>query len=166
MTDTSNHKQYERTQTINLSADEVFSYLSNVNNLPHYLPPIKEARIEGPSTSGMPGERVWMLGEIPDRGEFESEGYLATDNGARRLEWGAEVSRDYSGWLTVVENNIGASEVTVHLSFGPRTVEGQIQEESSDERDPLDESLQRTLESIRSQLEEAASKEPQPPAGG
>jgi hypothetical protein len=102
-----------------------------------------------------------MRGEIPDRDEFESEGYLSVHESARRMEWGAEVSRDYSGWLTVAEAD-GGSEVTVHLSFGERSAEGEIQEESGEDRDPLGEAVGATLESIRRQIEEGAGKV-QPP---
>ena len=126
--------------------------------MPRYLPPIKEASIEGESAPGSPGEKVWMRGEIPDRGEIEGEGYLSVDEDARRMEWGAEVSRDYSGWLMVAGDGSGASEVTVHLSFGERSVEGEIQEESSEDRDPLQESIGATLESIRRQIEEGTGK--------
>jgi hypothetical protein len=53
--------------------------------------------------------------------------------------------------------------VTVHLWFGERSVEDQVQEESSEERNPLEESLSATLESIRRQLEEGSGKVEPPP---
>lgn len=64
------------------------------------------------------------------------------------------MGRDYSGWLKA-----GAAESTVrvHLSFGPRSVE-QAQEESSEERDPKEEGVEATLESIRRQIEEGSGK--------
>ncbi|HKH09576.1 MAG TPA: hypothetical protein VKA73_00395, partial [Rubrobacter sp.] len=127
-------------------------------NLPKYLPPIKDAGIEGSAAAGSPGERVKMRVEIPDRGEFDSEGYFEVDAEARTMRWGAETGRDYSGRLTVAEAGDGQSEVTVHLSFGPRSVEGEIQEDSSADRDPLEESLEATLESIRRQIEEGSGK--------
>ena len=51
----------------------------------------------------------------------------------------------------------------MHLSFGEASQEPQIQDESSEERDPLEESLGTTLESIKRQLEEGSGKEEQPP---
>jgi uncharacterized protein YndB with AHSA1/START domain len=155
-------QEYEQTQKITAPPEEVFAWVTDVGNMPEYLPPIKGASIEGESAPGTPGEKVRMEGEIPDRGEFESEGFLSVDQDARRMEWGAEVSRDYSGWLTVADDGSGASEVTVHLAFGERSVEGEIQEESSDDRDPLEESVGATLESIRRQIEEGAGKVDQP----
>jgi hypothetical protein len=83
------------------------------------------------------------------------------------MRWGAETGRDYSGRLTVAEAGDGRSEVTVHLSFGPRSVEGEIQEDSADEdRNPLEESLGATLESIRRQIEEGSGKLPPPSPEG
>jgi hypothetical protein len=51
----------------------------------------------------------------------------------------------------------------VHLSFGERSVEGEIRQESGEDRDPLGEAVGATLESIRRQIEEGAGKV-QPPS--
>jgi hypothetical protein len=40
------------------------------------------------------------------------------DERERRMEWGAEAGRDYSGWLTVANHGEGGSEVVAHLSIG------------------------------------------------
>ncbi len=159
-------QEYEQRQAVTAPANEVFAWVSDVENLPKYLPPIKDAGIEGPAAEGSPGDRVKMRVEIPDRGEFESEGYFDVDADARTMRWGAETDKDYSGWLTVAEKGDGESEVTVHLSFGPRSVEGEIQEDSSDDRNPLEESLAATLESIRRQIEEGSGKLPPPSPEG
>jgi uncharacterized membrane protein len=155
-------QEYEQSKAVAAPANEVFAWVSDVENLPKYLPPIKDAGIEGSAAAGSPGERVKMTVGIPDRGEFESEGYFDVDAEARTMRWGAETDRDYSGWLAVAEAVDGQSEVTVHLSFGPWSVEGEIQEDSSDDRDPLEESLEATLESIRRQIEEGSGKLPPP----
>ncbi len=159
-------QKYEQSETVAAPANEVFAWVSDVENLPKYLPPINEAGIEGSAAEGSPGERVKMLVEIPDRGEFESEGYFDVDAEARTMRWGAETGRDYSGRLTVAEAGDGQSEVTVHLPFGPRSVEGEIQEDSSEDRNPLEESLGATLESIQRQIEEGSGKLPPPSPEG
>jgi len=151
-------QEYEQNKAIQAPAGAVFAWLSDTNNLPHYLPPVKESSVEGPSAPGTPGQRIRLKVEIPDRYEAESEGYFSVDNDARRMEWGAEMGRDYSGWLTVEELGEAESNVTVHLSFGPRSVEEEIQEDSEGERDPLEEGIEATLESIRRQIEEASGK--------
>ena len=160
-------KEYQQTQIIDAPAGEVFAWLSDVCNLPKYLPPVTDASIEGPSAEGTPGERLRATLEYPDGGSFDSEGYFNVDEGARCMEWGAEVQRDYSGWLTVAEADGGGSEVTVHLSFGPRSAEPEIREEAPEGRDPLAEGVSATLESIRRQIEEGTGKvQPPPPPPG
>ncbi len=156
-------QEYEQSQAVAAPANEVFAWVSDVENLPKYLPPVKNARTEGPSEGDNPGEKIKTHVGIPDRGEFESEGYLDVDADARTMRWGSETDRDYSGRLEVTEAGEGRSEVTVHLSFGPRSVEGEIQDQSSDDRNPLEESLARTLESIRRQIEEGSGKLETPP---
>ena len=159
-------QEYEQSQTVAAPANEVFAWVSDVENLPKYLPPVKDAGLEGPSEGENPGRKVKTHVEIPDRGEFESEGYFDVNPEARTMRWGAETDRDYSGRLEVAEAGDGQSEVTVHLTFGPRTVEGEIQDQSSEDRNPLEESLGATLESIRRQIEEGAGKLPTPPQEG
>jgi len=154
-------QQYERSKVIGVPADDVFAWVARIGNLPKYLPPIKEAdKADGP------GDRVWMKGEIPDHGEFEGEGYFRVFEEDRHMEWGAEVGRDYSGRLQVADLQDGQSRVTVQLYFGERSVEGEIQEDSAPDRDPLVEGIDATLESIRRQLEEGSGKAEQPPATG
>lgn len=159
-------QEYEQKGTVAAPANEVFAWVSDVENLPKYLPPIKDAGLDGAADGDNPGEKVRMRVGIPDRGEFESEGYFSVDAEARTMRWGAETDRDYSGYLTVAEAGDGQSEVTVHLSFGPRSAEPGIQEDSSDDRDPLEESLSATLESIRRQIEEGGGKLPPPSPEG
>ena len=83
--------EYQQTQTISAPAGEVFAWLSDVGNLPKYLPPVTDASIEGPSAEGAPGQRLRATLEYPNGGSFDSAGYFNVDEGARRLEWGAEV---------------------------------------------------------------------------
>jgi len=156
--------EYEQTQAIAVPPDEAFAWLSDVDNLPAYLPPVTDASIEGPSEGDNPGRKVRTTLQYPGGGgSFDAEGYLAVDEGARRMEWGAEAGQDYSGWLEVAPDGEG-SRVTVHLSFGERSVEKEMDEDSSAE-DSLAQGISATLESIRRQLEEGSGKvqPPEPP---
>lgn len=161
--------EYEQSQTVEAPPEEVFAWLTDVGNLPKYLPPVTDASVEGPSGEGSPGVRIRTTLEYPGEGggTFDAEGYLAVDEGERRMEWGAEGGRDYSGWLTVGNHGEGGSEVVVHLSFGERSAEGEIQGQSGEGRDPLEGGISATLESIRRQIEEGAGKveAPPPPEG-
>jgi hypothetical protein len=125
--------------------------------------------VVGPSAEGVPGQRIRTTLEYPGGGggTFEAEGYLTVDERERRMEWGAEAGRDYSGWLTVANRGESASEVVVHLSFGERSARPEIQERATEGRDPLAEGISATLESIRRQIEEGSGKvkTPPPPEG-
>lgn len=160
--------EYEQSQTVGAPPEEVFAWLSDVGNLPKYLPPVTDASIQGPSAEGTPGQRVRTTLTYPGGGgSFDAEGYLAVDEGQRRMEWGAEAGRDYSGWLTVAGSGGDASEVTVHLSFGERSVEGEMEGQAPEGEDPLERGIAETLESIRRQIEEGSGKvEPSPPPPG
>lgn len=158
---------YEQSKAIDAPPEEVFAWLTDVDNLPGYLPPVTDASIEGPSAEGAPGHKVRMSLEFSNGSKFDAEGYLATDERERRMEWGAETDRDYSGWLTVGNRGEGGSEVVVHLSFGERSVEDDIQEGAPKDRDPVQEAMEATLESIRRQIEEGSGKvQPPPPPEG
>ena len=79
--------EYEQSQAVNALPEEVFAWLSDVNNLPAYLPPVVGASIEGPSAEGTPGRRLRTTLEYPGGGgTFDAEGYLAVDERERRME--------------------------------------------------------------------------------
>ncbi|MDQ5830292.1 MAG: SRPBCC family protein [Actinomycetota bacterium] len=162
-------QEYEQSQAIDAPPGEVFAWLSDVGNLPKYLPPVVDSSVEGPSAEGVPGRRIRTTLEYPGEGEgtFDAEGYLAVDERERRMEWGAEEGRDYSGWLTVGNHGESGSEVVVHLSFGERSAGRDIEARSPEGRDPLAEDISATLESIRGQIEEGSDKleAPPPPEG-
>ncbi len=138
---------YERSQTIDAAPDAVFDYLKEPANLPRYLPPIEHAETAG-------DEHIELDGKAPDGSHFHNDGEFHIDPDARRMEWSAEVGHTYSGWLQVSEDGgPDAATVTVHLEFGPRSVQPEIQAQSSEDRDPTQEALDKTLEAIKRQLE-------------
>ena len=161
--------EYEQSQAIGAPPEEVFAWLSEVGNLTKYLPPVVDSSVEGPSAEGVPGRRIRTTLEYPGEGggTFDAVGYFAVDERERRMEWGAEAGRDYSGWLTVGNHGEGGSEVVVHLSFGERSAGPEIREQSPEGQDPLSEGISATLESIRRQIEEGSGKleTPPPPEG-
>jgi uncharacterized protein YndB with AHSA1/START domain len=158
-------QEYEQSQAVDAPPEEVFAWLSDVGNLPKYLPPVVDSHVEGPSAEGVPGRRIRASLEYPGEGggTFDAVGYLSVDEGERRMEWGAEEGRDYSGWLTVANHGEGGSEVVVHLSFGERSAGPEIEERSPEDRDPLAEGILATLESIRRQVDEGSGKVETPP---
>jgi len=132
--------------------------------LPKYLPPVKDTGIVGPA-EGFPGERVKIRVGIP--AETSSRAHSTSmPTPARCAGRGDPTGRDYSGRLTVAGTGDSQSDVTVHLSFDPRSVEGEVQEGYRDDGNPLEQFLAATLESIRRHIEEGPDKLPPPSPEG
>jgi hypothetical protein len=143
--------EYERSRLIRASPDDVFAFVSDAGNLATFLPTVDtvEPRAE---------DRVEVHGEVRGR-EYEDDGWFRVDEGRRRLEWGAD-ERDYSGWLTVSGDGDG-SQVVAHLSFAPFvTPSGRpITGEPEVAPDPIEESLEAALDSLRNLMEGRGGKE-------
>ncbi len=75
-------QEYEQSQAIDAAPEEVFAWLSDVGNLPKYLPPVVDSSVEGPSAEGVPGERIRTTLEYPGEGggTFDVVCYLAVDD--------------------------------------------------------------------------------------
>ncbi len=159
---------YEDGIGIDADPQAVFAYVSDVANLPGYLPPIREASArplaEGtetdPEVQGATG--VHLVGEVKGQ-QFENDGWFLADDGARTLRWGAQTERTYSGRLQVTEDG-GASRLQVQLEFGPGSPDDDLQAQSGD-RDPVHEALGATLQSVKQQVEGTGGKvlPPEPP---
>jgi len=139
---------YERTQQVDVPAQDLFAFLKEPGNLPKYLPPIKGAESRS-------GDQLALTGHDPDGNEFHGQGYYRVKDDERTMEWGSNGEQEYSGHLRVEEKGGSSSSVTVHLEFGPRSEPHQeMQERSPDGREPAEEALVATLETIRLQVEE------------
>jgi len=99
-------RDFERTATVAANPDDAFRFLAEPSNLPRYVATMSAARAEG-------SERLHVAAEVQGRHE-EGDAGFRTDPSARRVEWGAEGSDGYGGWLQVAETAGGAS-VTLHL---------------------------------------------------
>ncbi len=159
---------YQDSTTISASAQEVFTFVSDVSHLPDYLPPITEASArplaEGTETDPdvQDATGVHLVGEIKGR-RFENDGWVPADETARTLRWGAQTERTYSGRLEVTEEGNG-TRLRVHLEFGPNSPDEEMQEQAGD-RDPVHEALAATLQSVKQQVEGTGGKvlPPEPP---
>lgn len=83
--------QHEHTEHIAASADAVYSAISDVSNLPAFVPQMTAARDSGDG-------RV----EVDARyggGEQHGEASFSKDDSARRIEWNA--ASGYNGWMQV-----------------------------------------------------------------
>ncbi len=145
--------EFEHSTTIDASPDEVYAFMSKVENLPKYLPTTHSAQPQE-------GERVRVQGEAQGH-QYDSDGFFRQDRANHRIEWGADEGY-YSGWLQV-EGQGEDSSMTVHLSFSGGPPGGQGEEPgdaSSDEApstDQIQEGLVKALESIKNFVEEGRS---------
>jgi polyketide cyclase/dehydrase/lipid transport protein len=141
---------YESIGTVQAEPDVVFAYVSEVRNLPSYLPTMQHAEAEGVG-------RVHIQGTA--RGHaYEGDGQFRVDQASRRVEWGSEGKHVYRGWLQVAPDGQGSS-VTIHLSFAPGPEYAQQLDEATGSRDQtIAQVLESTLASIRNQCEGRGGK--------
>ena len=144
--------EFEHSTTIDASPDDVYAFMSKVENLPKYLPTTHGAQPQQ-------GDRVRVQGEAQGH-EYDADGYFRTDKDAHRIEWGAD-EQYYSGWLEVTGQGDN-STMTVHLSFsgGPPAGQGDAPSDENNDapnRDEIQEGLVKSLESIKNFVEEGRS---------
>ena len=106
---------YERTATIDAPAEDLFEYLSKVENLPQYMDRMTSAH-------NLPGDEVEVEakvepGDVGSSGEEKTvggEAWFRIDADNMKLSWGSEGPHDYHGELEVTPDG-AASRVTVRL---------------------------------------------------
>ena len=114
---------YERTTTIDAPAEDLFEYLSKVENLPNYMERMTSAH-------NLPGDEVEVEAKVEpgdvgtDQGSGEpvpgdeqtvgGDAWFRIDADNRKLLWGTEGPHDYHGELEVTAAGSG-SLVTVRL---------------------------------------------------
>lgn len=142
--------EYEHSLAIEASPDAVFAFVSDIANLPKYLPTTHHAEAQGPG-------RVRVQGKAGGHA-YDSDGRFHADPIDHRLEWGSDGENRYLGWLEIdgVEDEC---EVTVHLSFQPKAEQGKRMDEQTGDRDKtIQEGLVAALESIRNYVEGRGGK--------
>jgi uncharacterized membrane protein len=89
-------QEFEKSIIVNASSDQVFAFVSDVKNLPQYLPTVRQAEKAG-------HERIHMEGQAPGQ-KYNDTGFFRVDETARRMEWGAENKSSYQGVVTSKTN--------------------------------------------------------------
>lgn len=140
--------RYEESRSIHASAEQVFAFVSDVRNLPRYLPTTTWAEPQGE-------ERVRLAGEVEGKA-YEDDGYLRADERAMRMEWGAD-EHHYKGEMEVRPAGTNMADVTVRLMFRERPQDGRASGGPSDA--DIREGLRKALESIENQVTGTGGKE-------
>ena len=106
---------YEQSIIVDAPADQVFAFVSNLNNLPKFVPALR------PGASVMVTASSDLDVAPSKRGSFHdcaAGGYFRVQPTEYFMEWCAEAGQHCTGWLEVEEFDEGC-EVTVHVSFHP-----------------------------------------------
>ncbi|WP_019584827.1 SRPBCC family protein [Deinococcus apachensis] len=145
--------EYQGTQMIQATPDQVFAFVSDVRNLPQYLPTTKRAEPQD-------GERVEVEGEAQGH-HYHADGHFRQDPRNHRLEWGSDGEISYSGTLEVRSNGDSASEVTVRLRFepDPQRAPNQDMPGQAPSDNQIQEGIDKALESIQNFVEGRGGKE-------
>jgi carbon monoxide dehydrogenase subunit G len=96
--------QHEHTEHVAAEPDAVYAAISNVSNLPTFVPQLTGAREAGPG-------RIEVDARYEGH-EQHGEASFQTDDGARRIEWGGPSG--YHGWMQVDADGEG-SRLTLFL---------------------------------------------------
>lgn len=146
--------EFEQSITVAAPADGIFDFISDVKNVPQYLPTVKSAQPQQ-------GERIRTQGQAGDR-SYDSDGHFRVDKQARRIEWGSDGENDYRGWLEVQGDSGSQSQVKVHIHYAPRPeILQRMVERSPDHsfESVMKEGITKTLESIKRICEGKGGKE-------
>jgi uncharacterized membrane protein len=109
---------YKRTTTVDAAPDDLFEYLSKVENLPNYMDrmtsahnlPGDEVEVEATVEAGDAG----APGDPGDERTVGGDAWFTIDADNKTLAWGSEGPHDYHGELEVTPDG-AASRVTVRL---------------------------------------------------
>jgi uncharacterized membrane protein len=125
---------YQSSTTVSAPPDALFTYLSDVENLPGYFARMKEAH-------RTTGDEVHTEAVMPDGQTVEGEAWFRIDDSTQRISWGSEGENDYSGYLDVSPADDG-SRVEVHI-HSPHVASDQVQQ-----------GVDQTLATIKDKVEE------------
>jgi uncharacterized protein YndB with AHSA1/START domain len=132
--------RFEESRRIPAPPEDVFAFISDIRNLPSYLPTTTWAEPQGE-------DRVRLAGQAGGK-QYEDDGYLRCDEGAMRMEWGAD-EHHYSGEMQISPDGDG-SHVTVRLNFRERPKDGRPSGGPSEA--DIREGLRKALQSIENQV--------------
>lgn len=104
---------YEQSIAVAVPPARLYAYLSDVDNLPEYMPRITQAHAVDD------GEAVDVTARIDPEGEepqtVHGEAWLRVREEGRGLEWGSQGPNDYHGELDVDAADDGGSTLIVRL---------------------------------------------------
>jgi carbon monoxide dehydrogenase subunit G len=106
--------EFSRTTTIEATPDQLFEFLSKVENLPKYFTGLTEAHHTTGDEVHVTADPKVTGGEPDTGGRIHGEAFFKIDAEQRALTWGAEGEHDYHGELQVSDDG-GNARVSLHL---------------------------------------------------
>jgi uncharacterized membrane protein len=142
---------------INRPAPEAFGFLTDLGNMPLYLPSVRQARAGG-------GDRIVLEGEA-DGQPWQAEGWMDIDPERLSMRWGSDALVYYKGELHVTAQGERCQvELRLHMVPLPHVAARMVQKSGSVEAG-LKQALERTLESIRQAVEGSGQPRGRPQPG-
>lgn len=145
---------HEASTTVNVAANILFDYLSDIQHLPDYLPRLTGVHPTAPTPPEAQGmearpprqpvhHEVEVTADEPSGQSVRTEAWIDVVEENRSLRWGAPGDHDYHGELDVEFVADGTSNLTIRLDTNhPATP-------------AIDEELQHALNTIKTSLEQA-----------
>lgn len=136
---------------VHAPADAVFRFVSDLENLPRYLPTVHQAQAQGTGRVALDG--------VADGHPYHSDGWFRAEPDVRRLRWGSDGENDYSGQLEVAGSG-SAAKVTCTLRFTPKPATGQqMERQQGGQESAIRDGLKASLVSIKRLCEGTGGKQ-------
>ena len=148
---------YSHSIEVNVPADRLFEFVSDIGNLPKYLPTTKAAQPQGEG-------RVRVQGEA-DGHRYDADGRFEAYAAQRKLQWSSDGEHQYAGRLEVAEMDAQRSRVTVQIHFELPPQEAPRFERQGGIDQVMNDGIRRALDSIRNLCEGTGGKNEAPQAG-
>lgn len=137
------NRDFEGSKLIRASADDVFAYISDVQNIPAYLAMVTEASLPEEDTIAV---TIDLHGhEHSDTGTFD------VDGPSRRMKWGS-AGGDYQGWMEVADEG-GDACLTMGLTWAAESPFPERMGEDEADTSPVDDAIEATLLSVKNIVE-------------
>lgn len=137
--------EYSGKIEIDVPADDVFAYVTNVTNMPQYLPTLKKATPLGDN-------RIQVVGEENGR-PYEADGWYQVHEFERAMLWGSEGANRYTGDLEVMHLGNGC-QLSITLKFEPTdSMDPKLKEALAHRGEEIQNGLEQSLQSIKKACE-------------
>ena len=145
--------------TINASPQAVFDFVSDISNLPLYLPTVKAAEDAGK-------DHVQVT-SVVDNDSHTQQGYFRTPGVGQPITWGSDDDKDYEGSMLIEASEHGSNlMLSMHLAPPPQDKQGIEARSDQDFASQMQEGVDRCLQSIKSQVEGTGGKDEIPESRG